>query len=102
FRGARGVSRAHRLLERRCARRSKTGVTMENQHRHITGYRDLSQSEIDIMNEVKQHGESCRDLLERVKRAGEDVDGRWVSIAQTHFQQGYMALVRAIAKPTTF
>ena len=26
---------------------------MENQHKKITGYRDLSQAEIDLMNEVK-------------------------------------------------
>lgn len=75
---------------------------MENQHRHITGYRDLSEAEIDIMNQVKAEGERCRDLIERVKRAGEDIDARWVAIAQTQLQQGFMALTRAIAKPTTF
>ena len=26
---------------------------MENQHRKITGYRDLTQEEIDLMNEIK-------------------------------------------------
>ncbi len=75
---------------------------MDNQHRKIIGYRELTQPEIDIMNEVKAEGERCRDLIERVKRAGEDIDGRWVAIAQTHLQQGFMALTRAIAKPTTF
>lgn len=29
---------------------------MENQHRKITGYRDLSQTEIDLMNEIKALG----------------------------------------------
>lgn len=27
---------------------------MENQHRQIKGYRELSQEEIDLMNEVKE------------------------------------------------
>ena len=26
-------------------------------------------------------------------------DGRWMSIAKTHIQQGFMAAVRAVAKP---
>lgn len=29
---------------------------MENQHRKITGYRDLSQAEIDLMNRIKSAG----------------------------------------------
>jgi hypothetical protein len=28
-----------------------------------------------------------------------EVDKRWVSIAKTHFQEGFMAAVRAIARP---
>jgi hypothetical protein len=29
---------------------------MENQHRKIKGYRELSQEEIDLMNEIKSKG----------------------------------------------
>lgn len=29
---------------------------MENQHRKITGYRELSQTEIDLMNRIKEKG----------------------------------------------
>lgn len=29
---------------------------MQNQHQKITGYRDLSQAEIDLMNAIKAHG----------------------------------------------
>ena len=29
---------------------------MENQHRHIKGYRELSQAEIDLMNRIKAKG----------------------------------------------
>lgn len=34
---------------------------MENQHRHIKGYRELSQVEIDLMNRIKAKGS---DLLQ--------------------------------------
>ena len=29
---------------------------MENQHRRISGYRELSQTEIDLMNRIKAKG----------------------------------------------
>jgi len=76
---------------------------VENQHKHITGYRDLSQEEIDAMNEVKQLGEKCGALIEKLQ-ASKDAgyDQRWVSIAKTDLQTGIMAAVRAIARPTSF
>ena len=85
---------------------------MENQHQHIKGYRDLSPAEIALMNEIKAKAEEVGDLVNRLKnsrtpderKAGviEPFDQRWVSIAQTQLQQGFMALVRSVAKPTTF
>lgn len=74
---------------------------MENQHRKIKGYRELTQTEIDLMNAVKKKGEYLREMIE-VMRAHDGMDQRWVSIAETHLQQGIMAAVRAIAKPESF
>lgn len=74
---------------------------MDNQHRKIEGYRELSQEEIDLMNKVKIHGEKLGQLIEEL-RCNESLDQRWVSIAETHLQQGTMAAVRSIAQPTTF
>lgn len=74
---------------------------MENQHRQIKGYRELSQSEIDLMNEVKSKGVELGELVEKL-RAHEDTDKRWVSIGSTDLQTGLMALTRAVAKPSFF
>lgn len=74
---------------------------MENQHQKIKGYRDLTQEEIDLMNEVKAEGERLGQLVDRVSKIP-DVDLRWVSIAKTDLQKGVMSLVRSIARPTTF
>ena len=74
---------------------------MDNQHKQIKGYRDLSQAEIDMMNEVKSKGEELGDLVARLKQMPE-MDQRWVSIGATDLQTGVMALVRSIAKPTSF
>jgi hypothetical protein len=72
---------------------------MDNQHKHIKGYRDLSEAEVAAMNAIKAKAEEVRELCESLP-AG--VDGRWVAIAKTDLQKGFMALVRSVAQPTTF
>jgi len=74
---------------------------MENQHKLIKGYRNLSQSEIDAMNTIKAEGVRLGLLIEDL-RDNAGLDQRWVSIAETHLQQGIMAAVRSVAQPTTF
>lgn len=76
-------------------------IEMENQHKKISGYRDLSQEEIDLMNQCKEQAQFVGDLIEEM-RSLDKLDQRWVSIAQTDLQKGFMALVRSIAQPTTF
>ena len=74
---------------------------MENQHRKIAGYRELDQSEIDAMNEVKAKGVELGELVAKL-RANTAIDQRWVSIGATDLQTGLMALTRAIDKPGFF
>ncbi|MCW5666480.1 MAG: hypothetical protein KIT35_21830 [Piscinibacter sp.] len=101
---------------------------MDNQHRKIAGYRELSQAEVDLMNAVKSLGISLSVACDEVRShlaaqaeqaarlrssdptaAETELDrltaaepGRWVSIARTHFQEGLMALTRAVAQPGSF
>lgn len=126
---------------------------MENQHRLIKGYRDLSADDIALMNLIKQKAEELGALIARVEgrissqyhatmprysEPGENATaeeretheviggqlldtpeehaakeqekqrlntaqpGRWLSIARTDLQTGIMALVRAVAQPTSF
>jgi hypothetical protein len=81
---------------------------MDNQHRKITGYRELSQEEIDVMNEIKAKAAEVGELLYKLKAMqgipeGTPVlDQRWVSIGFTELQQGFMALTRAVTKPDFF
>ena len=74
---------------------------MENQHRHIKGYRELSKEEIDLMNEIKTKGAELGDLVAKL-RSTEGLDQRWVSIGAVDFQTGLMALTRSVAQPTFF
>lgn len=74
---------------------------MDNQHRQIKGYRELSQQEIDAMNEIKAKGAELGELVAKL-RATEGLDQRWVSIGATDLQTGLMALTRSVAQPTFF
>lgn len=74
---------------------------MDNQHKKIKGYRELTQAEIDLMNEVKAKGVELGELVEKLMNA-EGLDKRWISIGKTDLQTGLMALVRGIAQPKTF
>lgn len=88
---------------------------MKDQHEKINGYRDLSQTEIDLMNRVKNHAEETRQLLhdisQHIESQPETADNphtsttnpaRWLNVARTDLQKGYMCLTRSIAQPTTF
>lgn len=81
---------------------------MDNQHQKITGYRDLQQSEIDAMNQVKglanQVGELVQSFNGPVGEPGGQFfpDPEWLAIAKIQLQQGFMALTRSVAKPESF
>lgn len=74
---------------------------MDNQHKQIKGYRDLSQEEIDLMNEVKAKGVELGELVDKLM-ATDGLDKHWIANGKAHLQQGCMALVRGIAQPETF
>lgn len=73
---------------------------MKDQHKMIKGYRDLSQEEIDLMNEIKQKGSELGELIDKIQAM--QSDQRWLAIAKTTLQQGIMFLTRSIAKPESF
>ena len=77
----------------------------------ITGYRQLSEDEAALMNEGKRLAEECGAFVAKLRELRrEDNNGiyvamhdpRWISIGATDLQTGFMALMRAIAKPTSF
>lgn len=75
---------------------------MENQHRQIKGYRELSAEEIALMNEIKSKGAELGELVQKLRDQTDHIDQRWVSIGATDLQTGLMALTRAVAQPTFF
>lgn len=76
---------------------------MDNQHQKISGYSDLSQEEIDLINRIKSQVTELSNLLDDLRALHETpIDMRWAAIGETHLQQRIMALVRSVAKPSGF
>jgi len=71
---------------------------MDNQHKKITGYRDLTQSEIDGMNSIKALEADAGELFKQIGQI-EGVDPRLLALAQTNLHHGFMWFVRSIASP---
>jgi hypothetical protein len=67
----------------------------------IEGYRELTQDEIDTINSIKLMANRIGEDVEAMSRRS-NVDQRWLAIAKTDLQKGFMSLVRSVAKPTTF
>ena len=74
---------------------------MKDQHEKIKGYRNLSQEEINLLNEGKALAEQCGIYIEKLM-ADEGTDKRAVALGKTNLQQGFMWAIRGVAQPTTF
>ncbi len=85
----------------------------------ITGYRQLTEEEVALMNEGKALAEQCGAYIEKLRARDaltrqapppamgdaippRQLDQRWISIGATDLQRGFMAVIRGIAQPTTF
>lgn len=86
----------------------------------VTGYRQLTPTEAALMNEGKALAEQCGAYIAKLRAMPAtgangvpftndsptgpvpSIDQRWVSIGATQLQQGFMAVIRGIAQPSTF
>ena len=87
---------------------------MENQHKKIKGYRDLSQAEIDLMNEIKAKGNDLGELIAKLEALNcNEVDNHLSPVqveqrydclgyAKKDLRQGIMWAVRGVALPDSF
>lgn len=93
---------------------------MDNQHRKILGYRDLSTVEISMMNRIKTHAQKTKELLTELEEfraaqldssnsttsvlSDEQIieSARCLEIAKEKLQTGNMWFVRAVALPASF
>lgn len=67
----------------------------------ISGYRELSPQEIEIINGLKETGNRIGVMLTHLRKR-EGIDDRMLAIAATYLQLGFMCATRAVARPEGF
>lgn len=78
---------------------------MKDQHTKITGYRDLTQDEINRMNAAKALEATAAAMVEDTRNALRESGrlppqaARDLAMARTHFEDATIRLVRAVAQP---
>jgi len=73
---------------------------MKDQHTKISGYRSLTAEEIDAMNGVKE----LEKFIALVHKGLSEISGvnqRDLALARTHFEDGCIRAVRAVARPVS-
>lgn len=63
----------------------------------IVGYVEQSPAQIETINHLKTQEIEIVGFFNAL--INDNVDKRWTSVAKTHIQQGFMAAVRAVARP---
>jgi len=68
----------------------------------VAGYRPQNDDAVTLVNSNKQAEERLLRLMDTLAKdmlPGVDADKRWLAIARTQIEQGFMALNRSIFKP---
>lgn len=69
----------------------------EHQGLPVHGYQPQPKANVDQVNLNKQTEERILRVVDLLRST--DADPRWLAIARSHFEEGFMALNRAILKP---
>ena len=64
----------------------------------VAGYRPQTTTAVDLVNANKIIEERVLRIIDDLQKHGHG-DHRWLAIARTHLEQGFMALNRAIFQP---
>lgn len=70
----------------------------------ITGHNELTATQVAEINQAKALAQQVGDFIDNLEAQDIEhtIDKRWLNIARTDLQKGFMSLVRSIANPTTF
>lgn len=77
---------------------------MAEDSQKIAGYRELPQEEIDYINAMKLQEQRLAEQMATIEalaaKLGDPAVARWISLARTHMETGFMFAIKAIARPT--
>lgn len=67
----------------------------------IAGYRQLNEVQIETINQLKMKEKEILNLIDEIRADSFLSPGeRWLALAKTHIEIGFMAAVKSIANPT--
>lgn len=79
-------------------------MTEEHKPLPVAGYSTQSYLKVNLVNTNKEIEERLLRVLDDLQKSSSHVagpvDARWLQIARTHFEQGFMALNRSIFQPS--
>jgi hypothetical protein len=64
----------------------------------VAGYTDQTNEKVEMVNYNKRDEELLLRTIDQYAMNPE-IDKRWLAVAKTHFEEGFMALNRSIFKP---
>jgi hypothetical protein len=65
----------------------------------IEGYKELPDEVVEAVNAGKRWENELGDFVNALRGSELGLDPKFVAVAVTHFQQGFMALTRALTRP---
>ena len=74
-------------------------VSVANEGLPIAGYREQPDWAVDLVNKNKRMEETLLGVLDKLAGV-EEFDKRWLALGRTHIEQGFMAINRAIWRPS--
>lgn len=66
----------------------------------VGGYNPVTSLQVDVVNQHKRMEEVILQRLDRLPLIDPGVDPRWLAVARTHIEQGFMAMNRAVFRPS--
>lgn len=74
---------------------------VDNQHRKIAGFGELSEDQIATINTIKANEAKIKAMLDELLSDEPPMDSaRWLAMARTHLEIGFMFAVKAVARPS--
>jgi hypothetical protein len=75
-----------------------SGSTLIHEGLPVQGYRPQGDDAVKAVNANKVREEQLLRILDACQ-GDSAIDQRWLAVARTHFEQGFMALNRAVFRP---
>ena len=74
---------------------------VDNQHRKIAGFSELSEDEITTINAIKANEAKIKAMVDELLADELPMDSsRWLALARHHLEIGFMFAVKAVARPS--